>query len=70
MEMRYGESPQAKSRMDNSEIAQVFEELAILSEMKGEVVFKVRAYQRAARTIEQLPLSLEKAVRDEVSGVG
>ena len=52
--------------MDNSEIAQVFEELAILSEMKGEVVFKVRAYQRAARTIEQLSLSLEKAVSDEV----
>ena len=52
--------------MDNGEIAQAFEELAILSEMKGEVVFKVRAYQRAARTIEQLSLSLEKAVRDEV----
>ena len=52
--------------MDNGEIAQAFEELAILSEMKGEVVFKVRAYQRAARTIEQLSLSLEKAVKDEV----
>ncbi len=52
--------------MDNSRIAQTFEELAILSEMKGEVVFKVRAYQRAARTIEQLSLSLEKAVMDDV----
>ncbi len=52
--------------MDNSEIAQAFHDLAILSEMKGEVVFKVRAYQRAARTIEQLSLSLEKAVRDDV----
>ena len=52
--------------MDNSRIAQTFEELAILSEMNGEVVFKVRAYQRAARTIEQLSLSLEKAVMDDV----
>ena len=52
--------------MDNSEIAQAFHDLAILSEMKGEVVFKVRVYQRAARTIEQLSLSLEKAVRDHV----
>ena len=52
--------------MDNSQIAQTFEELAILSEMNGEVVFKVRAYQRAARTIEQLSLSLEKAVMDDV----
>ena len=61
--------------MDNSEIAQVFEELAILSEMKGEVVFKVRAYQRAARAIDQLSLSLEDAVREgmdlkTIPGVG
>ena len=52
--------------MDNSQIAQAFEELALLSEMKGEVVFKVRAYQRAARTIDQLSISLENAVKDEV----
>ena len=52
--------------MDNSQIAQAFEELAILSDMKGEVVFKVRAYQRAARTIDQLSISLENAVKDEV----
>ena len=52
--------------MDNGQIAQAFEELAILSEMKGEVVFKVRAYQRAARTIDQLPISLESAVNDGV----
>ena len=52
--------------MNNSEIAQAFEELAVLSELKGEVVFKVRAYQRAARTIDQLSLSLERAVKEGV----
>ena len=34
--------------------------------MKGDTVFKIRAYQRAARTISQLSFPLEQAVRDEV----
>ena len=48
----------------NEEIARLFEDLATLSQMKGEVVFKVRAYQRAARTISHLSLSLENAVKE------
>ena len=50
----------------NEEIAELFENMAILLEMKGDTVFKIRAYQRAARTISQLSFPLEQAVRDEV----
>ena len=59
----------------NEEIAQLFENMAALLEMKGDVVFKIRAYQRAARTIDQLPLSLEQVVKDDqelknIPGIG
>lgn len=59
----------------NDDIAKVFERLADLSELKGEVVFKVRAYQRAARSIAQQSEPLEQWVRDgrdlkAIPGVG
>jgi len=41
--------------MKNTAIAKVFQDIADLLEVKGENKFKVRAYQRAARTIEHLP---------------
>ena len=50
----------------NEEIANLFENMATLLEMKGDTVFKIRAYQRAARTISHLSFSLEQAVREEV----
>ena len=50
----------------NEEIAELFENMATLLEMKGDTVFKIRAYQRAARTISHLSFSLEQAVREEV----
>ena len=51
--------------MNNQEIAQVFESIAGLLELKGEQVFTIRAYQRAARTIDHLPMELERMVREE-----
>ena len=51
--------------VSNEEIAELFENMATLLEMKGDTVFKIRAYQRAARTIEHLSLSLDQAVRDD-----
>ncbi len=50
----------------NDEIAELFENMATLLEMKGDTVFKIRAYQRAARTISQLSFSLEQAAQDDV----
>jgi len=41
--------------MTNGEIAEVFERISGLLEMKGEKSFTIRAYQRASRTIERLP---------------
>lgn len=45
--------------MKNTAIAKVFQDIADLLELKGENVFKIRAYQRAARTIEHLPKETE-----------
>ena len=61
--------------VNNDEIAQLFENMAVLLEMKGDSIFKIRAYQRAARTIENLSFSLDKAVHDgtdlkTIPGVG
>jgi len=60
--------------MKNSEIARVFADIADLLELKGENVFKIRAYQRAVRSIEHLPVELEQLVTEEklreVPGVG
>ena len=51
--------------MDNAQIADVFENIAGLLEMEEESVFTVRAYQRAARTIERLPTELTQMVGEE-----
>ncbi len=48
----------------NDEIAQLFENLGALLEMKGDSVFKIRAYRRAAETIRQLTFPLAQAVHD------
>ena len=61
--------------MNNSQIAEVFENIAGLLEMKGESVFAVRAYQRAARTIERLPAELDQMLQEdkdlkELPGIG
>ena len=60
--------------MKNSEIARVFQDIADLLELKGENPFKIRAYQKAVRSFEQLPVEAEQLVREdrlkEVPGVG
>lgn len=48
--------------MNNAEIAKVFEDIADLLELKGENVFKIRAYRRAARAIAYLPKEVEVMV--------
>ena len=61
--------------MNNSQIANVFEDIAFLLEMAGEKVFQIRAYQRAARTINHLPIELDQMLREEqdlteIPGIG
>ncbi len=60
--------------MKNGEIARVFEDIADLLELKKDNIFKIRAYERAAKSIEQLPLEVEQLAREdrlkEIPGVG
>jgi len=59
----------------NSEVAQAFQDIADLLDLKGENVFKIRAYQKASRAIEHYPREL-KVMIDEgkdlknIPGVG
>ena len=50
--------------MNNPQVARIFEGIAGLLEMKGEQRFTVVAYQRVARTIDQLPTELDQMLRD------
>ena len=61
--------------LTNEHIAELFENMGSLLEMKGDTIFKIRAYQRAARTIEQLSSPLAQAVQNgedltKIPGVG
>ena len=60
--------------MKNQEVAQLLYDIADIMEIKGEVVFKVNAYRRAARSIESLSRDIEQICiegkLDEVPGVG
>lgn len=60
--------------MKNSEIVKILEEIADFLELKGENIFKARAYQKAARSIEFLSEDVAKLVQEnrlsEIPGVG
>ena len=51
--------------MDNAQIASVFNNIGDLLELKGEMVFKTRAYKKAARAIEHHPTELSQILREE-----
>jgi len=48
--------------MDKHSVARVLEEIAAFLELRGENVFKVRAFQNAARTVETFPGDLDAAL--------
>lgn len=61
--------------MDNAEIAAVLEDVATLLEIQGANPFRIRAYQNAARVIEEHAVALRKVVEaggdlTELPGVG
>ncbi len=60
--------------MKNSEIAGVLTDIAALLELKGENPFKIRAYQKVARSVKRLPVEVEQLVAEdrleEVPGAG
>ena len=60
--------------MNNSEVAQVLQDTAVLLELKRENPFKIRAYQKVARSIKHLAVEVEQLVTEdrlkEVPGAG
>jgi DNA polymerase (family 10) len=60
--------------VDKNEVARVLEEIAAMLELKGDDMFKVRAYDAGARAIRGFPGDLEEAVRTrellKVRGIG
>ena len=61
--------------MKNTAVAKVFQDIADLLELKGEIAFKIRAYQKAARAIEHYPRELKFMIEEgenlrSIPGVG
>ena len=61
--------------MKNTEISKIFQDIADLLEIKGDNPFKIRAYQRAARTIDQLPKEIAIMLEEgenlqDIPGIG
>jgi len=60
--------------MKNSEVVRVFQDIAVLLELKRENPFKIRAYQKVAHSIKDLPVEVEQLVAEdrlkEVPGAG
>lgn len=64
-------------RMDNDAIAERFNRLADLMEIRGDDAFRIRSYRNAADMIETWPVEMEKIAREggakglqEIPGVG
>ncbi len=61
-------------RIENIEVAWIMNEIADLLELKGESVFKIRAYQKAAKTIANLPTNLsvmaDEKQLETIPGIG
>ena len=56
--------------MNNAQMAEIFERIASLQEIKGEVIFKIRAYQRAAESLRGLAEEASAlAARGELTSV-
>jgi DNA polymerase (family 10) len=60
--------------MNNTQIAAIFDDIAERLKAKKENIFKIRAYQKVARAIESLPVSVEQMVEEnrlnEIPGAG
>lgn len=60
--------------MTNSEIAAVFEDIGAILRARKENIFKIMAYEKAAKSIEESPVVVEQLAKEgrlrEVPGVG
>ena len=60
--------------MTNKQIAKVFEDIAEMLKLKKDNIFKIRAYQKVARAIQELPIEAEQLAAEnrlkEIPGAG
>ena len=60
--------------MKNVEIAAVFNDIAEMLKLRKDNIFKIRAYQKVARAIEELPTDVAQMVAEnrlkEIPGAG
>jgi DNA polymerase (family 10) len=60
--------------MTNSEIAAIFDDIAGMLRLKKDNIFKIRAYERVARAIEELPVGVAQLAAEnrlrEIPGAG
>ncbi len=60
--------------MTNSEISQIFLEIAELLKLKRDNIFKIRAYEKAAKAIGELKVDVKQLLSEgklrEIPGVG
>ncbi|OGC78938.1 MAG: hypothetical protein A2145_06760 [candidate division Zixibacteria bacterium RBG_16_40_9] len=52
--------------MTNQQIAKILEEIADILEIQGEIVFKVRAYQKAVETVSNLTKEISTMMEEEL----
>ena len=60
--------------MKNAEISAIFTDIAERLELKKDNIFKIRAYRKVARSVEELKVEVEQLVREdrlkEIPGAG
>ena len=60
--------------LTNREIADIFEKVATLLEIKGEIIHRVLSYRRAGETIRELPRDLHAIAAEDkltdIPGIG
>jgi DNA polymerase (family X) len=54
----------------NAEIADIFDSMADVLEFKGEIVFKINAYRKAARILREYPEDISKVNPTDIEGIG
>ena len=60
--------------MTNSEIAAIFDDIAEMLALRKDNIFKIRAYRKVARAIEELPVAVTQLASEdrlnEIPGAG
>jgi DNA polymerase (family 10) len=60
--------------MENAEIIDILNDIAVLLRTKKESIFKIRAYEKVAKTIAEMNINIDQLAREnrlkEIPGIG